>query len=80
MYTYYLFLDRRLSDRPSIIRRCQAATKEAAAVIFAARLNTTTESEAFTAAELLAAIKQDTELTDEERQWIAAEDPELLAL
>ncbi len=70
----------RLSDRPSIIRRCQAATKEAAAVIFAIRLNTTAEGEAFTAAELLGAIKREDELTEEERQWIAAEDPELLAL
>jgi hypothetical protein len=80
MDTYYLFFDMRLSDRPTIIRRCQAATKEAAAVIFALRLNTTAEGDAFTAAELLAAIKRDDELTDEERQWIAAEDPELLAL
>ena len=80
MHTYYLFLAMRLSDRPSIIRRCQAATKEAAAVIFALRLNTTAEGEAFTASELLGAIKRDDELTDEERQWIAAEDPELLAL
>ncbi len=80
MHTYYLFLDMRLSDRPSIIRRCQAATKAAAAVIFAARLNITANGEAFTAAELLSAIKQEAELTDTERHWIAAEDPELLAL
>ncbi len=80
MHTYYLFLDMRLSERPSIIRQCQAATKEAAAVIFAARLNTTAKSEAFTATELLDAIKQDTELTDEERHWIATEPPEMLAL
>ena len=79
MHTYYLFLDMRLADRPSIIRQCQAATKEAAAIIFAVRLNTTAEGEAFTAAELLRAIKQDTELTDEARAWIATEDPELLA-
>ncbi len=70
----------RLSDRPTIIRQCQAATKEAAAVVFAARLNSTVEGDAFTAAELLAAIKQETELTDEEIQWIATEDPEMLAL
>jgi hypothetical protein len=80
MHTYYLFLDMRLSDRPSIIRQCQAATKEAAALIFAARLNTTVKGEAFTATELLSAIKQDTELTEQERQWIATEDPDMLAL
>jgi hypothetical protein len=80
MHTYYLLLDMRLSDRPSIIRCCQAATKEAAAVVFAVRLNTTAEGDAFTAAELLPAIKQDTELTNEERHWIATEDPDMLAL
>jgi hypothetical protein len=80
MHTYYLLLHTHLSDRPTIIRQCQAATKAAAALIFAARLNTTVKGEAFTATELLPAIKQDTELTDEERQWIAAEDPDMLAL
>jgi hypothetical protein len=80
MHTYYLLLQTQLSDRPSIIRQCQAATKEAAAVIFAVRLNTTIKGDAFTPAELLSAIKQETELTDEERQWIATEDPEMLAL
>jgi hypothetical protein len=80
MHTYYLFLEMYLSDRPSIIRQCQAATKEAAARVFAVRLNSTVKGDTFTASELLTAIKQETELTDTERQWIAAEDPELLAL
>jgi hypothetical protein len=80
MHTYYLFLELQLSDRPSIIRQCQAATKEAAALVFAARLNTTAKGDTFTASELLSAIKQDTELTEAERHWIATEDPELLAL
>ena len=65
---------------PSIIRRCQAATKAAAAVIFSLRLNVTANGEDFTAAELLPAIKQEAELTAMERAWIAEEDPAMLDL
>ncbi len=85
MYTWYLFLGLRFGDRPWISRRCQAATKQEAASIFAQRLNIHATNQGdidvnliYTTAELLPAIKREDELTEEEQQWIAGELPALL--
>ncbi len=80
MDTWYLFLGRRFGDRPWITRRCQAATREQAAGIFANRLNMSEAKHVYTETELLPSIKRQDELTDQEQQWIATEPPALLDL
>jgi hypothetical protein len=78
MDTWYLFLGLRFGDRPWISRRCQAATKQQAASLFAQRLNRPSATQAYTETEVLPAIKREDELTEQEQQWIAAEPPVLL--
>ena len=78
--TWYLLLRHRINDQPMIIKQCQAVERQEAATIFADRLNRVDENDLYTASELLPAIKRDDELTDEERQLIAREDPLLLLL
>ncbi len=78
MQTWYLIFGIRLNERPSIIKRCQAEHKDAAARLFAARLNTIAQGQVFTDRELLNAIKREDELTETEQQWVTAEDPKLL--
>ncbi len=78
MDTWYLFLGLRSGDRPWISRRCQAATKQQAAGIFANRLDSMMERQVYTTHELLPAIKREDELTEQEQQWIAAEPLALL--
>ena len=80
METWYLFLGLRLGDKPWISRRCQAATKEQAAGIFANRLNMHEAKQVYTETEVLPAIKRQDELTNQEQQWLAAEPPALLDL
>ncbi len=78
MDTWYLFLAIRPDERPSLIKRCQAENKAAAARVFAGQLNSLMNGEVFTEQELLAAIKQEDELTERENQWIRATAPELM--
>ncbi len=80
VHTWYLLLRYRMRERPTIIKQCQAAAKEQAASLFAARLNRLAAGELYTASELLAVIKRADELTDEEQRWIRMEDPALMAL
>jgi hypothetical protein len=80
MHTWYLLLSIRPGERPGIIRRCQAESKLQAARIFADRLNTMMGRQAYTTHELLPAIKQEDELTEQEQHWIATEAQEMLEL
>ncbi len=69
-----------MNDRPMIIKQCQAAEKQAAAGIFAERLNRMADGEFYTPPELVPAIKREDELTEDERQLIRREDPAVLIL
>jgi len=76
--TWYLFLRTRPEERPSVIKRCKAETKEAAAKVFAGQLNRLMDGEVFEESELLPAIKLENELTETDDQWIRTYAPELL--
>ncbi len=80
MQTFYLLLPIRPGESPSLIKRCHAETKNAAASMFVQRLNSLLGSEAFTEQELLPAIKQEDELTEREYQWMRETAPEMLEL
>jgi len=80
MPTYFLLLFDTAGERPSIVRRCPAENKQIAAIKFAERLKKMMKGQLFLDTELLSFIKQEDELTQQERQWIRAEDPELLDL
>jgi hypothetical protein len=80
MHTWYLLVSISQGERPSLIRRCHAESKIEAASVFAGRLNTMMGKQAFTTHELLAAIKREDELTEQEQHWIATEAPEMLEL
>jgi hypothetical protein len=78
MQPFYLLLPLYPGEPPSLIKRCYAESKAAAAKVFADRLNSLLGNEAFTASELLPAIKREDELTDRDYQWIRDTAPELL--
>ncbi len=80
MMTFYLLLNTYPYERATLIKRCKADNKLQAARLFAQRLNRIMERETFIDTELLPAIKQEDELTQQEKQWISAEDPQLLDL
>jgi hypothetical protein len=63
-----------------IIKQCQAAEKQEAAVLFADRPNRMAEGTFYTPSELFPAIKREDELTEEERHLVIREDPTLLLL
>ena len=79
MQTWYLFLFIRGEEAPSIIRRCEADGKGIAAEVFARRLNRVAKSTAYSASELLSAMKEENKLSEMEREWVSGEDPQLLA-
>jgi hypothetical protein len=76
--TWYLFLRPHVDEPPSLIKRCQAETPEAAATVFAGQLNSLMGNEVFLASELLPAIKREDALTETESHWLQLYAPELL--
>jgi hypothetical protein len=78
MQTFYLLLPLRPGEPPSLIKRCQAESKAAAARVFAGQLNSLMGGEVFTETELFPAIKREDELTERDYQWMRDTAPELL--